>query len=376
MREFGKIKSSLWGSQKFDTLLGNNEARLLYLYLHTSPHGNSIGCFRMKKGYVMEDLGWDQSTTDRSIKELCEAGLIGFDCVERVVRIVDFLEHTGITNAKHASGAVKLALSLPDCHQKTIIISELNADPHAQESTELKGYLDRSKKTNDRPIQRPIPTQTNTNTETKKKEKGEKEKSPPAEPDPVSEPVDEKPPPKTATTIATLQSEPVEIPEFLDQRAEYSQADPVKLAVEAWNAFAEKRDLTLVQKLTDARRVKLKARLKDCDGLNGWHVALEKLGASSFLMETKRTGKHANWRPTFDFLVTESKFTSLMEGGYDDRSSNQTNGSDGAADDRTRRRRDAILQAVDGLGSEEADTAAGHYAGDGGNGSANDQERP
>jgi hypothetical protein len=156
-RDFGKISTSIWGSQKFLALSGD-EARLLYLYLHTCPHGNAIGCFRLPKGYATTDLHWSEKTFDSAIEALCEVNLTGFDRAENVVRIVDFLRHAGITNPKHGAGAVKAALSLPDCEQKHIVCNELSGLQHI-DSGALKKALSE-------PSDRAIPTETTTTTTT------------------------------------------------------------------------------------------------------------------------------------------------------------------------------------------------------------------
>lgn len=99
-------------------------------------------------------------------------------------------------------------------------------------------------------------------------------------------------------------------------------------AVDAWNRLADEINLPKVQKLTSARRSKLKARLSDVGGIEGWEVALSKIRASSFLNNPPKNGKHPNWRPDFDFILSESKFTKLMEGGYDDRTCGNSNPDD------------------------------------------------
>lgn len=128
LREYGKVSTSLWQSKKFRSLDGNDDAKLFYLYLHTCPHVNSIGCFRLPKGYVYEDLGWEFDRIDRAIEDLCKALLIGWNQQERVVLIADFLAHSPITNMKHAAGAAKIALSLPKCPERDQIIQQLQSD--------------------------------------------------------------------------------------------------------------------------------------------------------------------------------------------------------------------------------------------------------
>ena len=143
MRDYGKIKTSIWESKKF-TGLKSDDLRLFYLYLHTCPHVNSIGCFRLKIGYIMADLGWSAKVSDRAIVALCEANLIRWDSVEHVVLICNFLTESPITNKKHGAGAAKLALSLPECKLKHDVIGELMTDKYACDLSEWKGY--------DRPI--------------------------------------------------------------------------------------------------------------------------------------------------------------------------------------------------------------------------------
>ncbi len=142
MRDYGRISVSLWtSSRKFKSLKKDDQARLLYLYLHTCPQANSIGCFVVPKGYAMSDLGWSETAIDRAIQVLCDASLIAWNEAEELVRIVDFLEHSPLTNAKHAAGAVKLAVSLPDCDQKIKVCKDLLSDKWAADNTSLRRAL-------------------------------------------------------------------------------------------------------------------------------------------------------------------------------------------------------------------------------------------
>ncbi len=84
-------------------------------------------------------------------------------------------------------------------------------------------------------------------------------------------------------------------------------------AVRLWNDLALRRGLPPVPKMTDARRRKLRARLKDCGGLEGWRAALAKVeGIPGLLGANGR-----KWRADIDFLLQEKSFTKLMEGSYD-----------------------------------------------------------
>ncbi len=93
-------------------------------------------------------------------------------------------------------------------------------------------------------------------------------------------------------------------------------------AVADWNTLAAEIPLAAVQKLTESRRQKLAARLRDCGGIDGWRVCLDKIRASPFLR-----GETSSWAADFDFVVKEANFIKIMEGKYDDRAPKGTNPS-------------------------------------------------
>ncbi len=96
------------------------------------------------------------------------------------------------------------------------------------------------------------------------------------------------------------------IPLFCDRSDE-------ALAVRLWNFMAERHGLPVVLKMTDTRKRKLRARLKDCGGLEGWKVALEKVKATPGL----RGENDRKWRADIDFLLQEKSWNRLTEGFYD-----------------------------------------------------------
>ena len=158
MREFGKISTALWtNSKKFKSL--DDEAKLLYLYMHSCPHVNSVGCYYLPKGYISADLGWNDRSIDRAMKALCIA-LIQYNKTENIVKIEGFLDHSKITNKNHAIGAVKIVMSLPDCEEKYSIINELKRDKYCKSLPEIKTF----ERPIDSPMDRGIPTETETET--------------------------------------------------------------------------------------------------------------------------------------------------------------------------------------------------------------------
>jgi hypothetical protein len=90
-------------------------------------------------------------------------------------------------------------------------------------------------------------------------------------------------------------------------------ASELKQAVALWNDVARDLSLAQCQNLSDTRKGKLRARLADCGGLDGWKIAMAKVRASKFLR-----GERTDFRCSFKFLLQAESFTSLMEGAYDD----------------------------------------------------------
>lgn len=118
------------------------------------------------------------------------------------------------------------------------------------------------------------------------------------------------------TTDDSLSAEPTPAPQAQSKDGE------ITLAVKAYNETAERCGLPHVRKLTAARLSKLRARLKDCGGLDGWRDALAKLEASTHCTG----GNDRGWRACLDFLLQESSFVKLIEGAYDDKRPKYTNG--------------------------------------------------
>lgn len=86
-------------------------------------------------------------------------------------------------------------------------------------------------------------------------------------------------------------------------------------AFASYNHLAEQLGLPRAQVLTDTRKKKLLARLKSCNGIEGWKFALQQLSKSGYCQGDNGRG----WRADFDFLLQEKSFTKLMEGSYADR---------------------------------------------------------
>ncbi len=268
MRDYGKIYTSLWRSKKFRGL-PNDDCRLLYLYLHTSPHTNMLGCFVLEEGYAIADLGWTVKRYRDCIDTLCKAYLIGFDSGESLVRIVDFIAHDPFMNPKHAMAAVKTAEKLPNCEEKQRLIADLASAK----------YVDTAALPDTVSIPYPIPYRY-------------QEPEPEPEPEPEQEPEQE----VRVTNVTRA---------FVDH----------EICIAHFNAVAETAGWAKVQKLTSPRKAALAQRVQDVGGVEQWREAINRAARSPLL--TGQTGR--GWRADFDWLCKAANFTKLMEGNYDPR---------------------------------------------------------
>lgn len=100
MKEFAKIKCTIWASKKFGSV--NEKHKLFYLYLHTNSRVNSCGCYFSPVGYMMHDLGWNQTEVEEALYECEEAGLIRYWKDEDTVLIENFFSVNSPQNPKHA----------------------------------------------------------------------------------------------------------------------------------------------------------------------------------------------------------------------------------------------------------------------------------
>lgn len=93
-------------------------------------------------------------------------------------------------------------------------------------------------------------------------------------------------------------------------------AGDVGAAFQVYNDAAARTGWPRVQRLSDVRKRALRARLRECGGLDGWRHAVARAEASDFLCGR---GRRAWTAFGFDWLVKPANFTKVMEGNYDNR---------------------------------------------------------
>jgi hypothetical protein len=95
------------------------------------------------------------------------------------------------------------------------------------------------------------------------------------------------------------------------------ESDPpvsIQEFVESWNEeFAEQLPRVTLP-LSDKRKRKLQARLREHPAIEYWSIVFTKIGSSPFLLGSKGNG----WRASFDWLINNSEnCMKIVEGNYD-----------------------------------------------------------
>jgi hypothetical protein len=102
----------------------------VWFYLLSCPHGNSLGCFVLPTGYMMADLGWDEETVSKHVRELVSNGFIERDERSFLTVIIGWWGHNTIENGNVAKGAVKAIKALPRCELLSRFLKDLNVFPN------------------------------------------------------------------------------------------------------------------------------------------------------------------------------------------------------------------------------------------------------
>jgi hypothetical protein len=112
MRDYSKISPSVWHSQRFNNL-PSDDGRYLYLYLLTSSHQTSAGCFQLPDGYACSDLRWTLERYKAALEQLVDADLIHLDAETSVVMITRWFKHNPPMSDSHLLGIERVLERIP-----------------------------------------------------------------------------------------------------------------------------------------------------------------------------------------------------------------------------------------------------------------------
>lgn len=95
-------------------------------------------------------------------------------------------------------------------------------------------------------------------------------------------------------------------------RSNSATDDTAQKAFVEYQQLARIHGLAVPRKLSNGRAAKMKKRLKEIGGLEGWSEAMKLVSQSPFLLGSNDRG----WKCSLDFLLQPSKLERLLEGTY------------------------------------------------------------
>jgi hypothetical protein len=123
MRSFGLISTTIWQSERFNAL-SSDQARLCYVWLHTSAK-TCAGVMRVGPAHLLEEMA-SVETLEQAIEIFNDFERVGIvEWFRPYVVLVGYLQFNPVKTYKHAIGAFKEALALPDCEAKHALITHL-----------------------------------------------------------------------------------------------------------------------------------------------------------------------------------------------------------------------------------------------------------
>ncbi len=108
---YSKVFVKIWHSKDFRTLSG--DAKLLFVYLLTSPHRNMGGFYYLPFPYLCFDIGLDENRVTKAFEELEDRGMAVYDKDAQVVLIRKWFHYNPIENENQAKGLNKQLAEIP-----------------------------------------------------------------------------------------------------------------------------------------------------------------------------------------------------------------------------------------------------------------------
>lgn len=148
-RDFNMVSPTVWRSGRFAKL--EQSAKLLFLYVMTSEHQNSAGCYRLPAGYAVEDAGCSVEGFNEDMAAIVAADLVLYDDATKEVFVRDWFQHCPPTNKSHAKGTIKIISRISSDRMRERVEAEFSAtqwgskardgDPEIPPVDRLNGHL-------------------------------------------------------------------------------------------------------------------------------------------------------------------------------------------------------------------------------------------
>lgn len=257
MSRYVNIATRIWHDEKFREL--PDDAKMLFVYLLTCPHGNMCGLFYLPALYACHDLGWTEERYMATIGLLREQVCTDED----VVLIKNFVRYNPIKGPKQAIGAARRLQEVPE----TVLIGPfLEILKENTLPDDYVAFTDTLSIPYFAPENTPSIPDTDTDTDTGTESEAETDKKPPT---------------------------------------------PFQSIVDLFHSLCP--SLPKIRTVTEKRKTDMRVRWKTYPDLDIFGELFKKAEASDFL-----TGRNGRWAGcNFDWLLKEANMIKVLEGNYD-----------------------------------------------------------
>ncbi len=314
MAEYRTLKMDFWSDPFVEDL--PSAAKLLYLYLITSPHTNNLGVLEITRRRIAYETGLDEATVDLHLAQLEESEKLF--SVDGLIWLTNFVRHQTSTSPKILTTLRRMAAGIRSKRLSGIIRKWY---PHL--FGEAADMVSEGENSDPIPYTYPIDTvripsgEEEVEVEVEVEEEVEVEVEEEREEEVEEEREEEVDGVHPSAPQARSSSRPVP---HSGQVAENKNAPevPYQAIVDVYHEVLP--ELPRVRILTDARRKAIRSRLRsDADrrDLEWWRRYFLAVRPCRFLFGAN----NRNWTASFDFLLSQKGMAGVLEGKYADRKS-------------------------------------------------------
>jgi len=111
MAEYRTIRMAFWTDPYIEEL--EPEAKLLYMYLFSSPHTNNLGIIEATRRKISYETGISVSNVNKYLSKFAKSGKVVIDEDHNALLLTRFIKHQSATSPKVVAGLKKLIPSIP-----------------------------------------------------------------------------------------------------------------------------------------------------------------------------------------------------------------------------------------------------------------------
>jgi len=109
---YAKIETKFWNDPTVRRL--NEDARMLFLYILTTPQRNIVGLFHLPAAFACYHLQWTPQRFEKALKELIKANRVKHDSDLELILIKNFFKYQAPENPNQVKASLEKLNELPD----------------------------------------------------------------------------------------------------------------------------------------------------------------------------------------------------------------------------------------------------------------------